>query len=60
MSLEELELRIKAAIQELQICLLMLQQHQVTAPILQDVVTAHPMPHEPTFMDYLAGIGDVP
>ena len=58
MSLEELELRIKAAIQELQICLLMLQQHQATAPLLQ--VMPEAMPHEPTFMDYLAGIGDVP
>lgn len=57
MSLEELELRIKAAIQELQICLLMLQQHQATAPLLQ--VTPS-MPQEPTFMDYLAGLDDVP
>ena len=57
MQLEELELRIKAAIQELQICLLMLQQHQATAPLLQ--VTPN-MPHEPTFMDYLAGLDDVP
>ncbi len=56
-SLEELELRIKAAIQELQICLLMLQQHQAIAPLLH--VTSS-MPQEPTFMDYLAGIGDVP
>ena len=59
MSLEELELRIKAAIQELQVCLLVLQQHQATAPLLQDVVTLQAMQHEPTFMDYLAGLEDV-